>query len=237
MAVAKRSEKLGFAAESEMLSAVLRWLARAGLQAKIEFVMPWGVCDVVATAFPEHTVQKRMRLGQTEPVGPAARVELLQAIPDASTGRSISLQRLQKTLGATSSELVPHLNALLGRKFITKTSRGSFQKIDALGSIQPRLLAIELKLDRVHDAIDQAVRNQAIARESFVAFPRSVAERVTAGALRHNVDAAGVGVLSVEGRNCSVLVQPSSPVANISPVLARHCVERFWRSYSKTVHH
>jgi hypothetical protein len=237
MGVWDRCRSIEAVSERGMLKAVLLWLSREGLQAKTEFVMPWGVCDVVATAFAEQNVRKRVRLGQTEPIGPAVRIELLYAIPQASSGRSISLWRLEKDLRADADELKPHLMALLDRKFIQLTRRGCFQRVDAWAPGQPRVLAIELKLDRVHDAIGQAVRNQGVAQESYVAFPKFVAERVVSGTLRQAVAATGVGVLGISGRDCSILLRPSKFRAKVDPVLARHCVERFWRSRSKAVHH
>jgi hypothetical protein len=227
----------GFSREADMLDTVLLWLARQGLHAKTEFVTPWGVCDVVATAFPSRKLNKRLRLGQTEAIGPTIRIELLYAIPSASYGRSISLNYLQEQLQTAADDLRPHLVALVDRGFVRETRPNRFQQVDAWALVSPQVVAIELKLDRVEEALDQAVQNQGIAHQSFIAVPHAVGQRILLGSTAETVARLGIGVLGVAETGCSVLRRPSKDQSKVNPVLARHCVERFWRSHSKAIDH
>jgi hypothetical protein len=102
-----------FARESEMTKPVLKWLRSQGLLTKVEFGLPWGICDLVGLSFNQAQVMKRLSFRQHRPIGPMKRVELLRHIPDQDSGQSISLKQLKKATG--ESVLVPTLDRDLAK--------------------------------------------------------------------------------------------------------------------------
>ena len=100
--------------------------------------------------------------------------------------------------------------------------------------LQDRLIAVELKLQRIEEAMRQALNNLGFAEESYVGLPVEVAHRVVSNASRWSdfLD-AGVGLLSVARLGCEVLV-PARKVQNRTDgAIQLYCVEKFWRTRVK----
>lgn len=221
-----------FKLERQMAPLVCEWLQKAHLTVKSEFSLPWGICDFVGISLNLNNVRKRLSLKQRKPIGPRQRIELLQHIPDKDTGCAISVQELER---AYMEETPPRsfrteIEKLVADRFVAKTSSGSLQKLNGWMPLQKRIVAVEVKLARVSDAICQAAANKAFTTESYVALPWQLAHRHVTGARASEFLEAGVGVLAVAERGCRVVLRPSSFGIQTDPTMQIHCVERFWRS-------
>ena len=221
-----------FQRESEMAEPVRDWLHRQRLLVKEEFRLPWGICDVVALSFDESQIEKRLSFRQYRPVGPLHRVELLQHIPDHESGSAISIGRLEKALNWTAfmPPIESELRTLIANRFVVVMKNGSFQKLNGWTPMHERILAVELKLSRVSEALAQAVSNRAFATESYIALPANVAERLTNRNRFSEFTNVGVGVLSVTPTICKIVLPASQLIIGSDPTLQIHCVERFWRA-------
>jgi hypothetical protein len=214
-----------------MTKPVRRWLQRQGFLVKAEFGLPWGICDLVGLSFDESRVAKRMAFRQHRPIGPIQRVELLRLIPDQETGRTITFNRLRAFTEGTffASDLDHELRTLIADRFVILGKNGSLQKQNGWAPMHDRIVAVELKLSRVSEALAQAVSNRAFATESYVALPMKVATRLSDSARYSKFKAAGIGVLGVTPISCRLI---SQAFETIEPdvTLQMHCVERFWRT-------
>jgi hypothetical protein len=222
----------GFRFEHEMASSARDWLKHQGLTVKEEFYTPWGICDMVGVKLDRRKVRKRLRLGQKYPMGPLIRLEILNAIPDAVGGESITLEELAHKYQdlLTRAEVCAEIDKLFTGKFVRQGEDRALQRVNGWVPLQTRLVAIELKLNRVEEALGQAVSHQAFADESFVGLPAGLAERVATSPRAGRFQAEGVGILSV-GRSLSrVVLRPQARLHKIDPGFQMHCVERFWRT-------
>jgi hypothetical protein len=221
-----------FYRESEMASPVRNWLYKQHLEIKQEFTLPWGVCDFVGVSFKASQVSKRITSGQHRAIGPLRRVELLRQIPETDSGESISLSRLTEVYGTGHITVSIHndLDNLLAGKFIVRCGTEGFQKVNGWAPLHKRVVAVELKLQRVSEALAQAASNRAFATESYVAFPVAVAKRVLESAREKEFVQAGVGILEVQCSNCRVKLKARPCVSETNESLQMHCVERFWQT-------
>src|SRR5579859_2758384 len=169
-----------FLRESEMAKPVRHWLRRENLLVKEEFVLPWGISDFVGLSFNESQVKKRLSLRQYRPIGPMHRVELLRHIPDQESGSEIPFSRLQKKTNGTAftRPLEDELRTLVANRFVVSKENGSLQKLNGWAPMHDRIVAVELKLSRVSEALAQAVSNRAFATESYIGLPAKAAERL-----------------------------------------------------------
>jgi hypothetical protein len=225
----------GFRFEHEMASSARDWLKHQGLMVKEEFYTPWGICDMVGVKLDRRQVRKRLQLGQNDPIGPLIRLEILNAVPDVEEGKSTTLEELahsyQDLLAPT--ELSTEIDRLVAGKFVRRGENGSLQKVNGWVPLHTRLVALELKLNRVEEALAQAVSHQAFAEESFVGLPRGLAERIAISPRAARFQAEGVGIVSVGRGGCRVVLRPESRRHPINRILQMHCVERFWRTRAK----
>lgn len=224
-----------FRRESNMLKPVKDWLESHDLVVKTEFANPWGVCDLVGCCLKRKSIAERVALGQRTVIGPPLRIALLARIPDRDTGRTVTLKKLQRDhSGLIDGEtIVAEVDRLVATRFVQVTRRGSFQKINGWFPLHQRLVAVELKLSRIREALAQAISNRDMTFESYAAFPMSVAERLVGGRNRQRFDKVGVGVIGVTSAGCRVLSAPSQKGHRPDIVAQTHCVERFWNLYLK----
>jgi hypothetical protein len=228
--IGKEEPMAAFALECDMANPVRRWLNQEGLIVKDEYVLPWGICDFVGLSFDQERVQKRLALHQFRPIGPPSRVELLFQIPDAETGKSITIRQLQKRLPMLPAGVVEvELGRLAHNGFVVQRPNGAFQKLNGWVPLHKRIVAVELKLSRTSEVLAQAASHRAFASESYVAMPSKIAERA-AESRSAEFDVAGVGILSVGRGDCKVLLRPSGSGVPVQSSLQAHCVERFWRT-------
>lgn len=224
-----------FGTEAEMARPAVRWLQSLGLSVKREFITPWGICDLVALSFHKGRAKQRVRMGQTRPVGSFTRSLLLCSIPDERTGACVTVDRLVKEhAGCIPESLVAeHLERLIVDGFLIRHSRGRLQKRDGWSPVQKRIVAIELKLGRIEEAVAQAANNLAFADRSYVGLPRDVANRIAMNRSRLEIfEENEVGLLSVGASKCEVLTE-SRRLSKPDSILQFYCAEKFWRTFFK----
>src|SRR4030095_4740900 len=144
-----------FTRETEMASPVVAWMRDHGLNVKREFALPWGICDIVALQFDPAQVSARLSYGQTQPVGPLLRLSILFKIPDVETGGSVNLGELQSEHFPylTVEVLSTQLDCLARKKFVKRSSSGELQKLNGWSPLHRRIVAVELKLSKISEAI------------------------------------------------------------------------------------
>jgi hypothetical protein len=226
---------VGFQLEHEMLDSARRWLTLRGFEAKEEFVLPWGICDLVGVSFYKSRVSKRLQLGQRRPIGPPRRIDLLTRIPDVMTGDAVSIASLKKQLNefVTGDDVEAEIDALIRSKFVVRNTATSVQKLNGWMPLSKSLVTVELKLNRISEALSQAKAHRCVADEAYIGLPSELAQRVVGSQRRKVFTANGVGILAVGRKECQVLL-PSAKVATQQFfVLKVHCVERFWRASIK----
>jgi hypothetical protein len=221
--------------EAEMQAPVRQWLKAQGLITRAEFATPWGICDLVGVSFNSSSVEKRLGHGQTQTIGPASRVAILHEIPDEEDHAAITFRRLSKLFEhIVEPEFLRHqINYLTKAKFVASPKLNCYKRINGWLPLHDRIVAIELKLSRLSEAINQASAHRTFASEAYVALPRATALRVIGDRRVHQLSAAGVGLLSVERQSCEVIASPPRSASLADPVLQLAFVERFWISHLK----
>lgn len=225
-----------FTRESEMAVSAARWMKSSGMAVKSEFVTPWGICDLVGLTFNSTNVAHRLQLKQTRALSSITRAVLLLQIPDVETKKSISLDMLIRNCAPViPEEVVSEETArLVADRFVVRPSRGRLQKVNGWMPLQKRLVAVELKLLRIDEAMHQALNNLGFAEESYVGLPAEVARRVATHASRWaDFFGAGVGLLGVTRRGCKVLLPAHKRVNRTDRAIQLYCVEKFWRTRTK----
>ena len=225
-----------FARESEMTASVARWLIANGMTAKSEFVTPWGICDFVGVRLNPKKVACRLKHKQVRSVSSITRAVLLLQIPNFGTGESITLERLVRSCGPSiSGETVRReTSRLIDDRFVVCSSRKGLQKVNGWIPLQDRIVAVELKLSRIDEAMRQAANNLGFAEESYVALPADVARRAVSSASRWSkFSDAGVGLLSVARHRCEVLLPAAKPKKWMDTAIQLYCVEKFWSTRPK----
>jgi hypothetical protein len=222
-----------FRLEREMLSSAKRWLDRQRLYVKTEFYTPWGVCDLVGISLFKTRVRQRLDLGQRSPIGPLRRIALLDQIPDFESQVSVTSSQLAARLRKVYSEceIDKQLDRLIANGFVLSNEPGRFQKLNGWAPLHKRIVAFELKLHRVDEALFQATSHLQFATESYVGLPDGVALRVMHGASIEGFKRSGIGLVAVGPNRCRLLYRPHARCEQTDPILQMHCVERFWRSH------
>jgi hypothetical protein len=221
--------------ESDMVAPAAKWMRSAGLLAKAEFITPWGICDLVGLRFNPDKVAHRLHLRQTRAVNSITRAALLLQIPDVETRESTTLKKLVGQCAAAVPEAVVSEETfrLIADRFVISSS-GRLQKVNGWMPMQDRLVAVELKLSRVEEAMHQALNNLGFAEESYVGLPAEMARRVASNASRWSgFFDAGIGLLSVARRECKVLVEARKTPGRADAAVQVYCVEKFWRTRLK----
>lgn len=203
---------------------------------KSEFVSPWGICDLVGVRFNSDHVAHRLEYRQTKRVTSITRAAIFLEVPDVESGKSISLRRIIRYC----SPMIPvevvmrELETLEADGFVRRNPRGNLQKLNGWVPLQESIVAVELKLSRIDEAMRQARQNLGFADESFVGFPLDVAERVTATSARwREFFDDGVGLLGVGEAQCRVLIPPRKSPASTDKAIQLYCVDKFWRGSAK----
>jgi len=221
-----------FLRESEMAAAASGWLNACGLMVKSEFVSPWGICDLVGVRFNQKNVAHRLGYGQTKRVASITRAALLLEVPDVETSKSITLRRLIRDCSPAISEevVISEIQRLEDDGFVRRGPHGQLQKLNGWVPLQEALVAVELKLSRIDEAMHQARRNLGFADQSFVGLPSNVARRVAATSNRWSeFFEDGVGLLSVGKSRCRVLIPARKSREWTNEAIQLYCVDKFWR--------
>ncbi len=222
-----------FNSEAEMTGPVKRWMESLSLIVKAEFISPWGLCDLVGLSFRKRNVARRLRLGQRQPVTSMTRAALLLQIPDVDADEFMTMRQIIEACAPTLPEevVVEEAQKLMEDKFVIRKGN-RLQKVNGWMPLQKRLIAIELKLKRVGEAMLQAQNNLGFADESYVGLPKDLAARMAGSARREDFCKRGVGLLAVTPISCEMLIR-SRRVSAGNAVFQFCCVEKFWRTVPK----
>lgn len=218
--------------EVEMTAPVVAWLRTTFDIVKDEFATPWGICDLLACKFYSRSIKKRLSLGQRASIGSALNIRVLETIPDEITGRFATFGMIEDVFPIEHrSRIGNSLSKLIQQKFVIQTKSG-YQKKNGWAPLQKRLIAVELKLERVEDALRQAKANRFFCSESYVAFPEGMAQKVLTSRERE-LKQFGIGVISVSQSSCRMLKRSQVNESLVNPTLANHALEKCWRVYIK----
>lgn len=222
--------------EAHLAGTVLRWLGEQGLVQMEEFVTPWGVADVLGIRYNIDRVQARIAAGHLEPVGDAHAVQLLLSLPSGGKSKRIAdvARRFEPLFGTVLFERA--VRNLIRKRFVIQEGASLVRRTEWL-PYHEQLVAVELKLRRVDEALAQARRHKAITVESYVGMPAVIAEKVAFTGRRSEFEAAGVGLLSVQDGNCSVLIPPDILEKTVLQTQELCAAEACWRKVLKTVQH
>jgi hypothetical protein len=222
-----------FKAEADMAKPVKRWMESLGLLVRSEFISPWGICDFVGLSFSKIKVARRLALGQKCPVTSMARAALLLRIPDVESNKCTTLADLiAECAPAIPTEIVTtETRTLIKDKYLVRDG-DRLQKVNGWMPLQKRLMAVELKVKRVEQAILQAQNNLGFASESYVGLPAQLANRIAGSNRRNEFLKLGIGLLAVTSGSCRMLIL-SRPEISGNPVFQFCCVEKFWREATR----
>ena len=219
--------------EHQMVKPAEQWLSSQGLATKREFSTPWGICDLVGCSMKEESVRQRLALGQTKPIGPQIRVLILSCIPDKTEDKSIGLKRLCREFSGFLDEdrIALALDQLMKDKFVQTTRAGLFQKLNGWMPLHKRLVALELKLSRINDALHQAISNLEFADESYVGIPVEIGKSLINRRKKSEFVHEGIGIVAISQKGGNVLLE-SNPITKPckNQIVQMHCIERFWRT-------
>lgn len=219
-----------FECEKDMHAPVAKWLARQGCDVKSEFYLPWGVCDLVGVEFDNDKLIARLANNQKYSLGSILNVLIFDALPDVESRTSISLSRLAHRLNSwcDKTNIEQSLQLLQLRGFVLRANNGGFQRLNGWLPLQRRIIAVELKIDRVSVAHFQAKAHRSFADETYVALPEQRAEKLIDTNKRQFFEDTGVGILGVAGNGCQCLLRSVNKSHPVNAVFQAHIAERFW---------
>ncbi|MEW5923165.1 MAG: hypothetical protein AB1746_04185 [Candidatus Zixiibacteriota bacterium] len=224
-----------FKYESEMTRPVKDWLLAQGLMTRVEFKTPWGICDLAGVKINKEKAQLRMDYKQRATIGPIPRISILENIPDMESGKSISIKRLTSIFDdwLSAERIESELETLIRKKFVISNRKNHYQKLNGWMPMHERMVAVELKLNRISDALYQAIANTTIFAESYVALPYDTANRIAEGTRRSDFEKYNIGLLAVKRDICEKVIPAKIPNKGVNSALQIHTAESFWRLYLK----
>lgn len=221
--------------EHQMVRPAEQWLASQGLMTKREFSTPWGICDLVGCLLNEENVRKRLALGQTKPIGPQMRLMILSRIPDQEEDKSVTLYRLYRKFADFFDEtrIALEVERLVKNKLVQVTPDGAFQKLNGWVPLHKKVVALELKLTRINDALHQAMNHLEFADNSYVGVPMEIGQHLINNRKKSEFIQEGIGLVGIGRRKCKVLLNPTPNKSHQNEIMRMHCGERFWRTLVK----
>lgn len=194
----------------------------------------WGICDLVGCRFDPEKVAFRTERKQRQPLGSPEAVYIYSQLPDSDRTRTgVRREALVKRLAPYISEdrIDRALSRLEATNHIRVTRTGTFQKVNGWAPMYSRLVAVELKLSRLSEVLQQARANRAFVPESFVALPSDVARRAMKSSFADELAREGIGLLAVSEKSCRTLLDAEPTSGWLDDSLELWAVEYFWRSY------
>lgn len=199
-----------------------------------EFGTGWGICDLVGCRFDPDRIAHRTERSQRQPLGSAEAIRVYAALPDAAnTDRGVSAETLRSRMGPyfDVEKVDKILHRLVSTNHAIRKPTGTYQKVNGWAPLHTRLVAVELKLSRWADALNQACTHRAFALESFVGLPKDAAERAARGSFALQLRLSGVGLLGVTSSSCEILIEPRTIKKHRDDSLTLWATECFWRRY------
>lgn len=225
--------------ETQLESSVWKWLRELGDIAVDQFQTPWGIADLFSMKCDLDRVLMRRDMGQVVACSNDQDIMVLLSIPEHAVGARTEVRQLVKKFSYLLGEAKVHsiVTTLKRRKYILVDSDGLISRNTPWLPYHTKMWAVELKLQRVDEALAQAKRHLKITPFSYVGLPPKIAERTASSDKAEDFRVSGVGLLSVSATECSVLIEPAGSQTCVEPVYAIAAAERCWGTYLKTVQH
>lgn len=215
-----------FTREAEMTAPAQVWLEKQGLMVRQERPFSWGICDLVGLSFSKENVERRIRDRQMSAIGPKRRIRVLLAVTEeVGTAEQIA-HRFDGSLD--HGTVVEELRILEARRLISQNGRGIYRTSYGWAPLFERIVSVELKLNRVSEAVFQARQNLVFASESYVGLPEDVASRVLASKRKEQFVESGVGLLAVGKSECRVVLSCGRSIVEPDQVLITSVIESYW---------
>lgn len=221
---------LEFSLESEMTPVVKRWMLAHGLQVQTEYASPSGICDLVGVQLSSKGMAVRRQLNQVKPIRSVERLEILERIPSETSGRSLEMDSLRRVLPYhwRTEDFQRHLAWLSKWGYVTWQANGSVAKKSGWTPLAEEIVAVELKLRRITEALHQAYLRRSFATKAYVGLPENLAYVVAESKRAEDFAARGIGLLAVSRTQVKAVI-PAEPFAEMQdPILLALCAERFW---------
>jgi hypothetical protein len=165
----------------------------------------------------------------------SVRVYLLSRIPGEDRQTTISIEGLHEHFGELldRGRIEAEVQRLIGDHFVEEPSPHAYFKRNGWMPLHKRLVAVELKLTRIDDALHQAINNLGFADESYVGLPSESAYRVINSKKKMDFHRGGVGVLAIASGGCRVVLRTNKRWSDSETVSQAYSVERFWLPHLK----
>jgi hypothetical protein len=231
--------KGGTRLESQLQWPAEKWLLDRGYVTTREFKTPWGISDVVGIKPDLDRSYQRLGLGHTLSLGDVSSVMALLRIPTVGSKRSVSRAEIVSELGDLmgNGEVEAILQRLMRKGIIAENGAGRLIRDTPWLPYHHGFVSVELKLQRVDEAVKQAKRHRTITPNSYVGLPRETAEKVMTSDRKNDFAAAGIGLLSISGENCEEVIAPLNDNNAIERVYEIAAAERCWSRVLKTIKH
>lgn len=239
MGIVIRRRRKELRLETQLEASVWKWLRGLAEITVDQFQTPWGIADLFAVKCDIDRALMRRDMGQDVASTSDQDVMVLLAIPELTSGgrtdeRSLA-RRFSYLLGDTKVRAI--IAALKRRKLIKVDGDGAIYRNTPWLPYHKQMWAVELKLQRVDEALAQAKRHLKITPFSYVGLPPQIAERTAESAKAEKFRESGVGLLSISATECSALIEPAGQSTCVDPVYAVAAAERCWGTYLKTIKH
>lgn len=224
-----------FALEREMTPIVEAWLQARSDVVRREFSPAWGgAVDLVGCRFHQDAVEARRRLGQQQIIHRLDRVQILLAI-SSSEASPTSLSRLTEQFPRQYMRhpITRELGWLIKRRLVREVD-GGFCRVTPWLPLHERVVAVELKLNRIDEVYHQARNNHAFATDSWAALPADVATRLVCGGRRVGFAQFGIGVLGVDAEGCYELRAARHRTDDMLDPCVVDAAERLYRAWRTT---
>ncbi len=225
--------------ESQLQWPAESWLLDRGFITSREFRTPWGISDLVGIKPNLERVFLRISLGQVEPLGDVCSIMVLLKTPTAASKRSVSMDEILSELGELmgKEEVEKNVQRLRKKKMISENSAGRFVRETPWLPYHDEFVSVELKLQRVEEALKQARRHKTITSSSYVGLPRMIADRVVSSSRKEDFALSGIGILSIDGDDCSEALSPMRTANDLERAYEIAAADRCWSRVLKTVQH
>jgi hypothetical protein len=225
--------------ESQLQWPAEKWLLDHGYVTTREFKTPWGISDVIGVKPNLDRSYQRLGLGHTLSLGDVSSVMVLLRIPTVASKRSASkaevVSEMGDLIGVAEVEVI--LQRLIRKGIVAENGAGRLVRHTPWLPYHDGFVSVELKLQRVDEALKQAKRHRTITPSSYVGLPREIAEKVMTSERKADFVAAGVGLLSISGETCEEVISPAAEINAIERVYEIAAAERCWSRVLKTIEH
>lgn len=201
--------------------------------------MPWGITDLFAIHVDLDRVIERKNLGHCNSSRSDQEIMVLLSIPTAESGKMTNRSALNREFSYLigESKLDVILRALFRRKFIVISEDDEIARNTPWLPYHIKMWSVELKLERVDEALAQAKRHLKVTPFSYVGLPEKIAEKVFSTSKSLEFEEAGVGLLSVSKESCAPLMEPKGDHSCVDDIFAVAAAERCWSAILKAIQH